>query len=56
MHLYHRLHYVYAFGIGEASAAELITIVILSVFLFYSSFYAEVHLSHTESLFKVQTV
>lgn len=43
IHLYHRLHYVYAFGAGEASGVELITIVILSVFLFYSSFFSEVH-------------
>ena len=42
MHLYQRLHYVYEFGVGESSAAELITIIILSLFLFYSSFFAEV--------------
>ena len=42
MHLYQRLHFVYNFSFGESSAVELITIIILSVYLFYSSLYNEI--------------
>jgi hypothetical protein len=37
MHLYHRLQFVYAFSIGESSTLELMTIICLSLVLFYST-------------------
>jgi hypothetical protein len=42
MHLYHHVHYVYQFSIGESSLIEIITIIILNFFLFCSSFLLEI--------------
>ena len=42
MHLYHHVHYVYQFSVGEASVIEIITMIILSFFLFASAFLLEI--------------
>jgi hypothetical protein len=35
MHPYQRLHFVFNFSIGSSSAVEIITMIILSIFLFF---------------------
>ena len=39
--LYHHSQYVYTFGYGEASLAEIIAIFVLNIYLYYSSVYSE---------------
>ena len=39
--LYHHAHYVYTYGIGESFLVEIMAIVMMSFFLFYTSFLSE---------------
>ena len=39
--LYQHAHYVYAYGVGESFAVEILAIVLMSFFLFYTSFLSE---------------
>ena len=40
--LYQRAHYVYNWGVGESYFMELLTIAVLSFFLFFTSFLDEI--------------
>ena len=40
-HLYHHTHFLYTFSLGEATLPEIIAIIGLNFYLYYSSIYAE---------------